>query len=146
MNFKLDDDSIDKSIGIFDCIERKLKIDLDNYLYEDKRGEEYLKTIVSNETCFKKDKDKGINTIPNENTKYNCRVLLQIQSVYYSMKNKDILSDGNDDHIGYYSQTCRYKVFSNNKLIHPDLNFTDPEPDENDESEEEINENTACSE
>ena len=58
MNFKLDDDSIDKIIGIFDCIEKKLKIDLDNYLHEDIRGKQYLKTIVSNETCFRKDKDK----------------------------------------------------------------------------------------
>ena len=58
MNFKLDDDSIDKIIGIFDCTEKKLKIDLDNYLYEDIRGKQYLKTIVSNETCFRKDKDK----------------------------------------------------------------------------------------
>ena len=80
-------------------------------MYEDKRGEEYLKTIVFSETCFRKDKDKEINTIPNENSKYNCRVLLQIiiirvllQSVYYSMKNKDILSDDNDDDIRYYSQ------------------------------------------
>ena len=84
MNFKLDGDLIDK-------------INLDNYLHEDKRGEEYLKTIVSNETCFRKDKDKEINTIPNENTKYNCRVLLQIQSLYCCVKNKDILSDDNDD-------------------------------------------------
>ena len=130
MNFKLDGDLINK-------------INLDNYLHEDKRGEEYLKTIVSNETCFRKDKDKETNTIPNENTKYNCRVLLQIQSLYCCVKNKDILSDDNDDDIIYYSQTlfdqCRYKVFSSNKLIHPDLNFTDSEPDDNDESEEEEN-------
>ena len=62
------------------------------------------------------------------------------------MKNKDILSDDNDDDIRYYSQIlldqCKYKVFANNKLIHPDLNFTDSEPDDSDESEEEINENT----
>ena len=66
MSFKLDDDSIYKIIDIFDCIKKKLKFDLDNYLYEYRRGEEYLKTIVSNETCFRKDKDKEINTIPNE--------------------------------------------------------------------------------
>ena len=107
--------------------------------------------MVPNETCFRKDKYKEINTIPNENTKYKCRVLLQIQSVYYSMKDKDILSDDNDDDIRYYSQTlldqCRYKVFSNNKLIHPDLNFTDSEPDDNDKSEEEeINDNTVFDE
>ena len=76
---------------------------------------------------------------------YNCGVLLQIQSVYYSMKDKDILSNDNDD-IVYYSQLlleqCGYRFFSNNRLIHPDLIFTDFEPDDNDESEEEkINEN-----
>ena len=140
MNFKLDDHSIDKVIDIFDCIKKKIKIDLDHYLYEYKRGEEYLKTIASNETCCRKEKDKEINTILNENTKYNCRVLLQIQSVYYSMKSKDILSDDSEDDIRYYSQIlldqCRYKDFSNNKLIHSDLNFTDTEPDDNDESEE----------
>ena len=120
-------------------------------MYENKRGEEYLTTTVSNETCFRKGKDKEINTIPNENTKYNCRVLLQIQSVYYKTKDKDILSDDNDDDIRYYTQTLleqrRYKDFSNNKLINSDLNSTDSEPDDNDESEEEeINENTVFDE
>ena len=70
MNFKLDDDSSDKIYDIFEYIEEKLKIDLNNFTYESK-GKEYLTTIVSNETCFIKDKDKEINTIPNENTKYN---------------------------------------------------------------------------
>ena len=60
-------------------------------------------------------------------------------------KNKDILSNDNDD-IVYYLQVlleqCRYRLFSNNKLIYPDLVYTDSEPDDNDESEEEINENT----
>ena len=41
---------------------------------------------------YKNDKN---NIISNEKTKYNCRVLLQIQSVYYSIKDKDIR---------YYSQ------------------------------------------
>ena len=65
MNFKLDDDSSDKIYDIFEYIEEKLKIDLNNFTYESK-GKEYLTTIVSNETCFIKDKDKEINTIPNE--------------------------------------------------------------------------------
>ena len=63
------------------------------------------------------------------------------------MRNKDILSDD----IVYYPQVlieqCRYRVFSNNTLIHPDLVFTDTERDESDESEEEvINENTVFDE
>ena len=92
MNFKLDHNSLDKIYVIFEHIEEKLKIDLNNFTCESK-GEEYLKTIVSDETCFRKDKDNKTNIIPNENTKYNCRVLLQIQCVYYNMKDKDILSD-----------------------------------------------------
>ena len=51
-----------------------------------------------------------------------------------------------DKVIKYYPpvllEQCGYRVFSNNKLIHPDLTFTDSEPDESDESEEMTNENT----
>ena len=93
MNLKLDEDLLDKIYDIFDYIERKLEIDLNNFTFESK-GEEYLKTIVSDETCFRKDNESNI--IPNENTKYNCRVLLQTQSFYYNMKDKD--------YIKYYPQ------------------------------------------
>ena len=63
MIFKLDDDySLDKVYDIFEHIEEKLGIDIESCFYEDKRGEEYLKTTVSNET-FLKD-----NIIPKENT------------------------------------------------------------------------------
>ena len=86
---------------------------------------------------YKNDKN---NIISNEKTKYNCRVLLQIQSVYYSIKDKDIR---------YYSQVlleqCGHTFFSNNTIIHPDLVFSDNKPDDNDESdesEEDFNENT----
>ena len=78
MNFKLDDNSLEKIIDIFDHIRKILNIDLDNYMYEDKKDDIYLKTKVSDETCFREDKYKTTNTIPNEKTKYNCRVLLQI--------------------------------------------------------------------
>ena len=61
------------------------------------------------------------------------------------MKHKD----DNDD-IVYYPQVLLeqrgYRLFSNNKLIYPDLSFTDSEPDDSDESEEEINENTVFDE
>ena len=77
-------------------IEEKIEISLNVFTYES-RGEEYLKTTVSNETCFRKNQDNKANIIPNENTKYTCRVLLQIQFVYYSMKD-------NDDDIRYYPQ------------------------------------------
>ena len=58
-------------------------------MYEDKKGDTYFKISVSDETCFRKDKDKTTNTIPNEKTKYNCRVLLQIQSVYYNNEDEN---------------------------------------------------------
>ena len=77
-------------------LEEKIEISLNDFTYES-RGEEYLKTTVSNETCFRKNQDNKANIIPNENTKYTCRVLLQIQFVYYSMKD-------NDDDIRYYPQ------------------------------------------
>ena len=139
MNFKLDDDSLDKIIDFFEYIEEKLKIVLNNFTYQS-NFEEYLKTKVSDETCFRKEKDNKTNIIPNENTKYKCGVLLQIQFVYYNMKDKDIK---------YYSQVlieqCTYKTFSNNTIIHPDLEFTDTEPDSESE-EEEFNEDTMCDE
>ena len=54
------------------------------------------------------------------------------------------------DDIKYYPQvlieSCGYRPFSNNTIIHPDLIFKDSEPDDNDESEENINENTVFDE
>ena len=76
---------------MYDHIGIILNIDLYHYSYDDNNGITYFKTKVSDETCFRKDKDKPTNTIPDEKTKYNCRVLLQIQFVYYN--NKDILED-----------------------------------------------------
>ena len=76
MNFKLDDDLQDKFYDIFEHIEEKLGIDLNyNFKYKSSRGEENLKTSVSDETYVREGND---NIIPDENTKYTCRVLLQI--------------------------------------------------------------------
>ena len=90
MNFRLSDgdDLLDKFYDIFEHIEEKSGIDgLSNFKYESIRGKEYLKTSVSDEMCFREGKH---NLIPDKNTKYICRVLLQIQSVYFDMKdNKD---------------------------------------------------------
>ena len=47
MNFNLGDNSSEKIIDIFDHIGKILNIDLDNYMYEDKKGITYLKTKVS---------------------------------------------------------------------------------------------------
>ena len=79
MNFKLDDDSVDKIYDIFEHIEEKLGIDLNNCMYE-RKGEVYLKTIVSDKTLF--EKDSKTNIIPNEKTKCKCNAILQTQSVY----------------------------------------------------------------
>ena len=68
-NFELDDDSLHKIYDLLEHIRRKLEIGVESCFYEDKRGEEYLETIVPNETCFKD------NIIPNENIKYNCGAL-----------------------------------------------------------------------
>ena len=140
MNLKFDDKSTGNIIDIFEHIGKKLKIDFDNYLHEDNRGDTYLRTKVLGETCFRKNKDKTTNTIKNERTKYNCRVLLQTQSVYYS--NKDVIEDTK-----YYPQVlleqCRYISFVNNKLIHDVFDVTDSEPDfEPDLEDEEFNEMT----
>ena len=49
-------------------MKKKIGIDdVSNFKYESNRDEEYLKTIVSDETCFRENK---ANRIPNENTKY----------------------------------------------------------------------------
>ena len=66
---------------------------------------------------------------------------MQIKSLYYRMKDKyDIV---------YCPQVlleqCAYRPFSNNLLIHPDLIFTDTEPDSESE-EEEVNENAVLDE
>ena len=84
-------------------LKKKFEIDLNSFTYESK-GEEYLKTIVPDETCFRKDNKTSI--IPNENSKYNCRVLLQIQSVYYNMKGKDILNDDVKYHPQLFIEQC----------------------------------------
>ena len=59
------------------------------------KGEEYLKTKVNDETCFREDGKFIVN--PKENTKYTCRVLLQIQSIFFNMKD-------NEDDIRYCPQ------------------------------------------
>ena len=92
INFKFDDYSFGKIIDIFDYIGEILNIDLYHYLYDDNNGITYFKTKVCDDTELRKNKDKTTNTIPDEKTKYNCRVLLQIKSVYYN-NNKDIIED-----------------------------------------------------
>ena len=122
MNFVLDDDSVDKIIKIFEYIKKRLKIDLNNYFYE--CGENtYLKTKTYRRTCFNKKGCKDISINPDKNIKYECKPLLQIQSIYYVLEDKK--------HIAYYPQIlieqCRYKDFIEYNIAHKDSDFTDSE-------------------
>ena len=80
MSFKIDDDLLFKSYHIFEHFAEEKDIAFDGVIYESK-GEEYLKTKVNDETCFREDGKFIVN--PKENTKYTCRVLLQIQSIFF---------------------------------------------------------------
>ena len=70
---------------------------------------------------------------------YTCRALLQLQFVFFNMED-------NKDDIRYHRQLlleqCAYKRFISNTIFHPDLEFTETEPDSDSEYEEEINEDT----
>ena len=162
MNFKINDEHSDKIYqaleNIFEDIDKKLDIALNGITFE-KKGESYFKTKVTDERCFKENiksnpilkegkvitKENDANFIPKENVMYTCRVLLQIQSVFFKIKDKD-------DNIIYYPQLllqqCVCKRFINNIIFHPGLEFTDTEPESESESEseEEINENTVLDE
>ena len=133
IKFKLDDNSLGKIIDIFEHTGEVLNIDLYHYLHDDNNGIAYFKTKLSDETCFRKDKDKTPKTIPNEKTRYRCGVLLQIQSVYYNY-NKGIIEDED-----YYPQVflhhCRYTFLANNKLFNEVLDFADSEPESESEDE-----------
>ena len=135
--FKLEHNLLEKIIDMFDHIGKILYIDLYHYSYDDNNGITYFKTKASDETYFRKDKDKPTNTIPDEKTNYNCRVLLQIQFVYYN--NKDILED-EDYYPQIFLQVCRYNFLASNSLIYDTFDFKDTEPES--ESEEEFNEDT----
>ena len=54
MNFKLDDNSLGKVIDIFDNIRKILNINIYHYSYDDNNDITYLKTNISDETCFRK--------------------------------------------------------------------------------------------
>ena len=140
MSFILDGDSLFKVGDIFTYIAEKINTSFDASIYESK-GEDYLKTKINNDTCLKED-GKSIVT-PKEDVKYTCGALLQMQSIFFNMKDKE-----ND------IQNCpqvlleqyAYKNFINNTIFGPDLEFTDTELDSNSESEEEVNENTVLDE
>ena len=114
INFKINDELSDKIYqrlaNIFEHIEEKLSIALNDLKFE-KKGESYFKIKVTDETCFKENikptlilkggkvtlKESDINFIPKENVMYTCRALLQMQSVFFKLKDKK-------DDISYYAQ------------------------------------------
>ena len=142
MNFSVND----KLINILEHIEEKLEITLADFTFE-RKGGEHTKATVSDETSFKEDikptlilkEGKVISkegkVIPKEDVMYACRALLQI--IYYIIHYPH--------NIIYYPQLlsdqCIHKHFINNPIFHPDLEFTDTEPDSK-SVEEEVNENT----
>ena len=113
MNFKINDELSYKIYqrlsNIFEYIEEKLDITLNDFTFE-KKGESYFKIKVTDETRFKENikptlkegkvtpKESDVNFIPKENVMYTCRALLQIQFVFFKIKDK------NDD-ISYYPQS-----------------------------------------
>ena len=114
MGFQLSGNLGDKIYDIFENIREKADIDSIDYVSEStKTGIEYLKMIVSSETLFD---INNYHIVPSEKTKSLCNVLLQIQSVWYSTKDKDVV---------YYSQIlleqCCYEMFINTKKIDPRL-------------------------
>ena len=131
MNFKINDELSDKIYqrltNIFEHIEEKSNITLNDFTFE-KKGESYFKIQVTDKTCFKENikptlvlkegkvtpKESDVNFIPKENVMYTCRALLQIQSVFFKIKDK------NDD-ISYYPQLllqqCVCKRFINKVII-----------------------------
>ena len=162
MNFKINDELSDKIYqrlsNIFEHIEEKLNITLNDFKFE-KKGDSYFKIKVTDETCFKENikpnlilkegkvtsKESDANFSPKENVVNTCRALLQTKSVYFKIEDKK-------DDISYYPQLllrqCACKRFINNVIFHPDLEFTDTEPESESESksEEEIKESTVFDE
>ena len=130
IGFVISDDLVDRVNDIFNHIEEKLSIALENLIY---KGEinHYLRTKIYKITCFIKKGYEDDHIVPNKNTKHECKPLLQIQSMYYAKEDKRV--------IFYYPQTrleqCGYKDFIEYNIAYKNFMFADTEP----ESEEEVN-------
>ena len=89
----------------------------------------YLKTKVYKRTHFNKKRFKDIHIVPNKNTKYKCKPLLQIQFIYYAQEDKkDIFY-----HPQIQLEQCGYKDFIEYSIVHKDCMFTDSEPESGEE-------------
>ena len=155
MSFELSGKVEDKIYDIFVNIKEKSEIDSNIYGGQsEKTSIKYLRTTVSVRTLFEID-DYCI--IPSEKIGYSCNVIIQIQSVYHTTKDKD-------RDVVYYSQVllnqCCYELFVDTTEFDPRLKCKnvdsclkrkkksepEPEPKLGFESEPEINENTAFGE
>ena len=131
INFLTDDDLRGRINDIFKDIEETLDIALQNFTYQSKMNNYYLRTKIYKRTRFNKNGCRDIHIVPNKNTKCECKPLLQMQSIYYAQEDKKDTF--------YYPQIrlkqCGCKDFIEYNIAHKDFMFTDSEP----ESEEEFN-------
>ena len=120
-----DNDLAYKIIDIFKYIaKKKIKIDLEEYIYCS-GVDNYLGAKVYKKACFNKKGCKDFILVPDENAKDECKPLLQIQSIYYVLEDKE--------DIAYYPQILvaqgGYKIFIEYNIAHKDFVFTDTEPE-----------------
>ena len=131
MKFALDNDLVYNIMNIFEYIEKKLEIDLQEYIYYNGK-DDYLNAKIYKRTRFNKKGCKGTSINPGKNTKYECKPLLQIQSIYYASEDKK--------DIAYYPQIlveqCGYKIFIEYNIVPKDFVFTDSEADDNDDNDD----------
>ena len=87
LRFMLESKLEDKFYDILENIKEKSNIANIDYVYvSPTKGDEYLKTTVSDNTLFDIDNSRIISS---RDVKFLCNVLLQIQSVFHSTKDKD---------------------------------------------------------
>ena len=130
MNFMISDDLVDKINDIFNNIEEKLGIALENPIYEGKFNY-YLKTKIYKRTKFNKKKDVMTIKLCQKEIINMSANHLEIQSIYYAQEDKKVIL--------YYPQIrleeCGDKDCIEYNIAHKDFMFMDSES----ESEEEFN-------
>ena len=122
MNFVIDDDGLINRINnIFKHIEEKLDIVLQECFYQSEFNC-YLRTKTYNRRRLNKKGCKDIHDVPNKNITYECKPLLQVQSIYYAKEEDKKI-------IFYYSQIqleqSGYKDFIEYNIAQKDFMFTD---------------------
>ena len=116
-------DLVDRINNVFRHIEEKLDIVLQDSIYKSEINH-YLRTKIYKRTCFNKKGCKDIHIVRNKNTKYECKSILEMQSIYYAQEDKK-------DTVYYPKirlEQCGYKDFIEYNIAYKDLMFTDSEP------------------